>query len=308
MVPEGFWHNLQVALLDYQGAAADAKMVSTSTGNVMPWPTSDPTAYLASLQGAELTQLSIDTSWVFGQGTLGAYTYACPPVLVSHQLATDSAFDVGAFLAQRFAEGIGRKQSYYFINGSGSSQPQGIVAGLTAKGAVSTGSGGFLDLTAATPVQTFADPDGSATTELNSNSLAPQTIINMIKSVDRAYRQNGCKFYLNDAQLAGMRNVVDLNGRPILQDPAHESGEPTLYGYPVVVDNNVADLTASTVGGPMFGNMSVAMVERRVNGIEVQRLTERWADFLAVGYLAWMRSDFRCNDLRAAIIVKPAAT
>jgi HK97 family phage major capsid protein len=130
----------------------------------------------------------------------------------------------------------------------------------------------------------------------------------MIASVDPAYRRQGAAFYVNDAQLKGLRNVTDTTGRPILQDPAHESGEPTLYGYPVRIDQSIGDLTASTISGPMFGAASVAMVERRVNGINVQRLDQRWGDYLAVGYLAWMRSDFRCNDLRAMVVVKANST
>jgi hypothetical protein len=38
------------------------------------------------------------------------------------------------------------------------------------------------------------------------------------------------------------------------------------------------------------------------------RLNERYADFLAVGYLGFVRLDFRSNDLRAAVTVKAAAT
>jgi hypothetical protein len=38
------------------------------------------------------------------------------------------------------------------------------------------------------------------------------------------------------------------------------------------------------------------------------RLTERYADYLAVGYLGFARVDMRSNDLRAAVTVRPAAT
>jgi hypothetical protein len=51
------------------------------------------------------------------------------------------------------------------------------------------------------------------------------------------------------------------------------------------VDNNIPNLTASTVGGPVFGSLQHAMVRRIVRGAEVMRLTERYADFLAEGLL-----------------------
>jgi len=38
------------------------------------------------------------------------------------------------------------------------------------------------------------------------------------------------------------------------------------------------------------------------------RLTERYADYLQIGYLGYLRADMRSNDMRAAATVKPAAT
>lgn len=82
-----------------------------------------------------------------------------------------------------------------------------------------------------------------------------------------------------------------------------------MAGFPVVIDNTLPNLTASTTGGPVFGNLPHAMVKRVVRGgTSVMRLTERYADYLAVGFLGFTRVDMRSNDLRAAVTVKPAAT
>jgi HK97 family phage major capsid protein len=129
----------------------------------------------------------------------------------------------------------------------------------------------------------------------------------MVKSVDRAYRSQGAKWYMNDQQLAGMRLIVDGFGRPYyptLQDDVN----PMLMNYPVVVDNNIPNLTASTTGGPVFGHLRSAMVLRTVKGAGLLRLEERYADFLQVGYIGYMRIDIRSNDLRAAVTVQPAAS
>jgi hypothetical protein len=50
------------------------------------------------------------------------------------------------------------------------------------------------------------------------------------------------------------------------------------------------------------------MVRRTVRDGGVLRLSERYADFLAYGYIMYLRTDIRSNDLRAAVTVKPAAT
>jgi hypothetical protein len=50
------------------------------------------------------------------------------------------------------------------------------------------------------------------------------------------------------------------------------------------------------------------MVMRVARDTTVMRLQERYADYLAVGYIGYYRVDLRSNDLRAAVTVKPAAT
>ena len=135
----------------------------------------------------------------------------------------------------------------------------------------------------------------------------------MIAAVDPAYRNASdgtptAAFYVSDAQLKGLREVVDSYGRPLLVQP-DQGGAPILYGYPVRVDPLIPALTASTVGGPVFGNLSKAMVMRQVRpGATVMRLTERFADFLAVGFVGYYRFDTRSNDLRAAVTVAASTT
>jgi HK97 family phage major capsid protein len=309
MVAPAFWKNLQVALRAYGGLQNDFHQIQTQTGAPMPWPTIDPTNVTASPVANELTQLSVQNLYIFGQGILQAWPYSIGPVLASLQLVNDAAFDVDSFVAARFGEALGRELATLGISGTGSGQPLGIIPALSSRGVVSQ-SGGYVQLGAATTVNVIG---GGTQTELVGNLLSPQTILNMIASVDPAYRNDKdgnptAAFYVSDAQLKGLREVVDSYGRPLLVQP-DQGGAPILYGYPVKVDPLVPVLTATTVGGPIFGNLDVAMVTRTVTGsTAVMRLTERYADYLAVGYLGFARVDMRSNDLRAAVTVRPAAT
>ena len=321
MVPMSFWDNLQIALKAYGGAANDFKQVNTPReGRPMPWPTLDPTATVASLMGAELTQLSIASPYVFGEGILNAWTIVTNPILASIQLAQDSAFDLTDFVRDRVAEQIGRKLAALAISGAGtgSGQPLGLITALNAKGATSGGNGGYYGLTAATTVKTFA----GTPTELASNTLSPQTLIAMMQAVDPAYygTQNGARWYLNANQAWNLRTVVDSNGRPLInfangfdadsmRSADYSSNAPVaeLFGFGVVIDNSIPNLTASTTGGPVFGSLAHAMVKR--NGpASILVLRERYADYLAIGYIGFSRLDSQGNDLRAAVTVKPAAT
>jgi HK97 family phage major capsid protein len=322
MVPQAFWQNLQIALKAYGGVANDFRMVETENGAPMPWPAMDPTGYTAHILSAssELTQLSTEQPFNFGQGMLNAWTLYAGPMLASLQLVQDSVFDVDAFVAERMGEGIGRKLAQLAVSGTGSAQPLGIITALNAHGPVST-SGGYVQLGAATTVKTFGN---SSNTELGGNVLAPQTLTTMVQSVDAAYYPT-CRWYLNAAQALNLRTVVDSNGRPLITfdngfdsdpmtGPNYNSNAPIakLLGFDVVIDNNIPNLVASTTGGPIFGSLQHAMVYRRVSapggGVRVLRLNERYADFLAIGYLGFVRVDFRSNDVRAAVTVAANST
>jgi predicted phage gp36 major capsid-like protein len=287
MVPQSFWAHLQIAQKQFGGLSEDFQQIHTPDGRVMPWPTNNPTTTLASYL-TENTAVS-DVNYVFGQGMLFSWTLVSGAILASLQQ-------------------IGRKLAAEVVNGAGpaSEALSGIVPALTAYGATSSNaSGGVLALGTATTVKMFS----GSTTELSANVLAPATAFSMIAAVDPAYWP-GAKFYMNAAQALNMRQVVDDNGRPLLNlDNGFQDGcIGSIAGFPVKVVQEVGNLTASTVEGPMFGNMGAAMVLRTVEGAQLMRLTERWADYLQVGFIGYSRFDSQPNDMRAACVVKSSTT
>jgi HK97 family phage major capsid protein len=327
LIPQGFWGNLQIAMKAYGGLSNDYRYVQTDTGSPMPWPTTDPTAVSGTWLGGEDNQLSVTQPYTFGQGMLNAWTVAVGPFLASLQLVEDSAFDVDQFVADRVGEAIGRAMASMSVSGTGSGQPLGIITALAARGALSGASGGYFQLGTATTVKTFAT---SAPTELAGNILSPATLLGMLQGIDPAYYP-GCRWYMNAVQAWNLRSVVDSNGRPLINfangfdsdmvtgdDYIHNAPVARLFGFPVIIDNNIPNLTASTVGGPIFGNLQHAMVKRVVRAdarivadtgpAVMMRLTERYADYLGIGYIGYLRADMRSNDIRAAVTVRPAAT
>jgi HK97 family phage major capsid protein len=311
LVPEGFWNSLRVALKQYGGMSQDMAQVITDDGRLMPFPTNNPISVLASY-ASENTQVS-DTNYTFGEGQLYAWTLVSGAVRASLQLSQDSATNLDAFVATRIGEQIGRKMAAEVVTGGGPSAKAatGIVPALTSFGTVSGASGGVLNLGTATAVKQFSQ---AASTELITNTLAPQTAFAMIAAVDPAYWyvDGGCAFYMNATQALGMRQVSDANGRPLLNldDGLSDDYIGTIGGFPVKVVQEIGNLTASTVSGPVFGNMQHAMALRLVRGggSGILTLRERWADFLQIGWIGWQRWDAQPMDLRAACVVKAAAT
>lgn len=315
LVAQGFWKNLQVALKMYGGLSQHFKQVNTPTGAVMPWPTTNPTNVVATSL-AELTQLTPAQDYSVGQGVLNAYTYTSNPELVSLQLLNDSEFNVDEFMTARFGESIGRAIAAQSMTGTGSSAPLGVITTLAAgastgtvgSGSISPVGNGWVQLATAASVKTYQNPSGA--TELTQNVLSPATVMAMINSVDPAYWPTSA-FYFSPAQLNNMASIVDSQGRPLIDFARgfQDGAAGTIQGFPCYAVPEVPALAASTVGGPVFGSMEHAMVMRTVNpGTSILRLQERWADYLAVGFIAYHRFDVRSNDTRAMVTVKPAGT
>lgn len=312
LVPPGFWQNLQIALKAYGGVYPLFRSVDTDSGQSMVWPTTDPTSIVAQLL-TENTQVT-PQDVTFGQGTLNAYTYVAGPFLASIQVMNDSAFSVDGFLRDRIGEAIGRAQAAVAWSGTGSSQPLGLTAALTAKGAGSTGTGGIFQTPAARSVYNLAH-QGTATTELAAGMPAFQSYLDMIGIVDPAYRTPGSDacWVMNDKDLQNARSITDTFGHPLWNPDVTVGGNAAngrIWGYPVVVDNNApgASTSASTLGGPLFGSLQHAMVARNVRQTGVMVLRERYADYLAVAWLGYMRYDIRSNDMRAVTQFKTNAT
>lgn len=260
-VPEGFWDDLQEARLAFGGLLnAGITRISTGTGQDLPVPTGDDTGNTGALiaENAQVTEQ--DTT--FGQVTLGALTWTSKMIRVPVQLLQDSAFDIASYLSQILGTRIGRVQAGYWATGTGTAEPEGILTGTT-----------------------------SGRTTAANNALTYTDFIEVEHSVDPAYRSAG-EYVLSDDALKHARLIVDANGLPLwAPGMAVNDVSPTINGYRYTVDVNFPAV-ATTTTPVLFGDVSAYWV-RDVLGVQMVRLDERFADFLQVAFLAYMRSDGR---------------
>lgn len=313
LIPQGFWQNLQVALKAYGGLLDRCNVIQTASGQPMPWPSVDPTGitgkYLTEVSQLGFGGDSAGTNYEFGQGMLNAWTIVSGVVLASLQLLNDSAFDVNQFVVDRMGEAIGRKVAAELQTGSGNSAMLGIQTALAAKADSGIGKGGVF---VQQPGKVTLLGQATAAQKHQSsgaNNIGFEDAQAMITYVDPAYRAAGrCAWIASDVTLAQLRNVTDAYGHPLWQ-PSVVPGNPDMVlGYPVVLDQNVGTAASNAVGGLLFGDFHTAMVVRQVNQAGTMRLTERYADFLQVGFLSYIRIDSRSNDLRAAVALKGASS
>lgn len=278
-VPEGFRAKITERLLAFGGISDIAETITTESGNDLPWPTVDDTANQGAIV-AEGGTFASGADVVFGQKTLKAFKYMAGgagnvALKVSYELLQDSAFDIAAFLARALGTRIARIQAVHFARGAGTTEPQGLMTGLTSSLTLTT---------AATPTY--------------------DQLVSLVHDVDPDYRM-GARWVFSDAVLENIRKIKDTQNRP-LWEPQAQAGMGTLpggtlLGFPVTIDQGILSTGLSTKV-IAFGNISEAYVIRRVRDIQVVVLNEKYSENGQVGYFAWARADGLVQNPNAATV------
>lgn len=253
--------------------------MKTSTGNALPYPTSNDTNQVATVinESTETTeQDGNSTSHV----VFGAYKLKSGLIKASNELLQDSSIDIDSWLADRFAERFGRGQESYFTTGSGSGQPTGILTAIAASGATPVTAAG-------------ASANSGIVGDDGTNSIGYADLVNLEHGVDPAYRKSA-QYMLHDNTLGVLKRMLDKFGRP-LWVPSVAVGEPsTINGYKYSINQHMPQIAASNTT-LVFGDFSKFVI-RRVSSMSVRRLAERYAEFDEVGFLAFERVDSNLLD------------
>jgi HK97 family phage major capsid protein len=263
-VADGAMQALEVSMLAFGGMRQVATIYRTATGGPLPFPTVNDTAQKGRLLAENTT--ATETEMTFGQLVLDAYKYSSDYVLASVEFLQDSSIDAGSFLGNALGTRIARLQNDHFTTGTGSSQPNGVVTAASSSSV------------------TFS---GTATVSYDN-------IIDLIHSVDPAYRNNG-KFMFHDGALKMLKKTKvlqysgDTTGVPLWQ-PSLTVGQPDMiHGYPYVVNQSMTT-PATGVKSILFGDFSKYII-RDVRDVTLLRLDERFAELHQVAFLAFARAD-----------------
>lgn len=274
LIPTGFSDQLEEAMKWFGGIAGNTGEFQTETGAPLPWPTENDTANKGRILGVN-TQLT-ETDVVFSQVTFNAYIGTSDIILAPLALMQDSYFDLDGFLARALGTRLGRLKNNKCTVGSGTNEPTGIVTAAVAAG------------------NTVVGPTGTSTAWTYNN------IVDLLHSVDPAYRDNPMSaFMFADSTLKITRKLVDGNARPLWQpglNAGFGSGFPaTILDKPYVINNDMAAMAANA-DSALYGDLSKYKVRNVAGGVTVMRLVERYADFLQVGFLAFLRFDGNLID------------
>lgn len=269
-VPTDVASQINEVLKAYGGVRSVANVISSSQGNDINFPTSDGTSETGELIGQNTTATAADPT--FGVVTLSTYKFSSKIVAVPYELLQDSNADIVAFVAKRLGDRLGRATNAYFTTGTGSGQPKGVVTASTA---------GKTGTTGQTATVIFDD------------------LVDLVHSIDPAYRSGPCKFMMNDASLKVIRKLKDTtNNRPLYLpgfDGLAGGMASTLFGYEVVINQDVATMAANAKS-ILFGDFSRYTI-RDVMGMTLFRFDDSaYAKLGQVGFLAWMRTGGTLTD------------
>lgn len=158
----------------------------------------------------ELAAKSTTTSR-FGEAELVVHKMAAIQYISDELIEDSDLIDVVDLVIRLFSEAVGREEDRVITAGSGTGQPTGYASG---------GLG----------IQTVAC----------SGNLDFDDIINLIYLLPQKYNANA-KFFIHRNNVREMRKIKDSNGRYLWQEPLSAGQPATVYGFPVIQDNNLSE-------------------------------------------------------------------
>ena len=199
-------------------------------------------------------------------------------IKVTEELLYDSAFNLEKYITEEFTRALANAEEDAFLNGDGVNKPTGIF---------DSKKGGELGVT--TKAQT----------------ITADELIDLVYSLDRPYRKKAT-FILNDATVAQIRKLKDVNGAYIWQ-PSLKDGEPDrLLGYPAYTSAFAPKAEKGKLA-VAFGDFSYYKIGDRGNR-SFQDLKELFAGNGMVGFLGKERVDGILVLREAVKLLKIGAT
>lgn len=249
-IPTGFRRKLEEAKKAFGGIRPLATILNTADGAPMPMPSIDNTAEEGMILDENTAATEDDIA--FGTKQIDVHMYSSKLVRVPLQLLEDSAFSFDGFLPRMLVERIARLENKHYATGTGTGQPRGF---LTDAPVVDTAAVGVL---------TWED------------------IVELMHAVDPAYRGAGAGFALSDNALKVVRKMKDAEGKPIWVESTRAGDPATIFGKPYAIVQEMPGV-ASGNKPIAFGDFKSYIIRDAGTPI-MQRLVERFAEFLQVGF------------------------
>ena len=218
-----------------------------------------------------------ETNTKFAQTTLSAYKLGTM-IKVSNELLNDSAFNIAAYIADRFGVCMGNAEENAFINGDGDKKPTGLLSDTGAEQGVVAES---------------------------EDTLTFDEIFQLYYSLKAPYRRKAA-FLCNESVLLQLMTLKDGHGQYIWKPSLDIAKPDTILGRPIYT-STFMPAPAKGEKAVTFGDYSYYWVADRANRT-FRRLNELYARTDQVGFLTTQRVDGKLILPEAVKYLKMAGT
>lgn len=272
LAPDQFSAELLKALKAFGGMREASRVLQTSSGVAINWPTTDATSEEGEIVGENASVATGETT--FGTLPHATYKFSSKSIALPFELLQDSEIDLEAYVRELLQERLGRITNRLFTVGTGTGQPHGIVTSSSSGKIAPTGQ---------------------------TDSAGYDDLVDLEHSVDPAYRRSGNVGYMfHDMTLRELKKLKDADGRPLWVPGVATSEPDVLNGYRYTINQHMDQLGASNKP-ILFGDFSKYII-RDVMQIQFFRMTDsKYTEKGQVGFLAFMRSGGRLMDVGGAV-------
>lgn len=267
LVPDEFSSALIERLLHYGGVFEVVDTETVSDGRDRKYPATNATSEVGELL-AEGANSTVDDA-TFDQITLAQEVIGSKELRLSWELIQDSGIGILDHVAARLSTRIGRFANDLLTNGnSGTSKVFGIIEGAT---------------------------NGATEASGNTTSFTYGKLVELVHSVNYAYRQLNPVFMMSDAAVGAIQQIVDGNSRPIWTPSLAEGQPDRILGRPIIVNEHVPT-PAAEANSILFGSFGFykVLISRQT---ELYRLEgDAHVRQRRTGFLAYSRMAARMLD------------
>ena len=267
----------------YGGLSKVATHMNSTNGRDMEETTTNTTGQLGERIAENANATKLDPE--YGTITAKCYKYSSKIVAVSFELLQDTGVDIVGHVMRILGERLGR-----------------IVASehITSVGA------------AAVPYGLLSDADVGATTATgNSTKIVYDDVIDLISSIDPAYRgvnvgtagggsqaSTMCKFLMNDSTLNHLRKLKDEYGYPLFMPSANVNTLDMIGGYSVIIDQHMPSIAAGSkaLAYGILSNFRIKNVIAPEYNTIFKLSDSKYLEKAQYGYLSLTRQGFRLFD------------
>ena len=236
----------------------EVNVIRTASGQPMDFTTFNETNKTASFVGAQGSTITED-EMAFGTTSIAVHT-AATMVKLSWELLQDNEFNIEGEMGRLLGERVGRLLESAYTNGTGTNEPFGIVTDA-----------------------------GAGITAASASAFTRNELVQLIHSIDPAYRARGAKFMFNDSTLSAIKQLAigSADARPLWQPPIREGAPDTIDGFGYVINQAMDDVATGDIP-VIFGEFN-CYYAREAGALSLRRLDERFADSLVSGFLLYGR-------------------